>query len=326
MTVTQTFRPTSANHSFRTIYTVAREYAFPHLWVWVTAAALAAVDAIWIAIDPRISFDLSDIVNLLPAFLLIPVLVWRLSLLDEKTNPIYVRLIRCVMMIYFILPTLCAIKVFNHLMMSVPMPLLDSTMAAWDRSLGLDWIAYGKAIANLGFINPMLDKAYYLLMPGVFFIGFEAIIVGEKERCSELLALILLTAIFALFVAGLLPAKGAMEYLSDESFRALFSKDSGNYSVPQLNELRGTLPVVIGASNLHGLACFPSFHAIASILLMYSSRGNLFRHVVSCVFATAVLASTPTFGGHYFVDIIAGAFVAVGFIFMIRRHYPLSKT
>jgi membrane-associated phospholipid phosphatase len=325
MSISQTHFQKPAKISLQSVFAIARDHTFPRLWVWVASATLIAVDAICIGVNPRLIFDFSELLRLLPSLALLPILVWRLSLLDEKTNPIFVRTIRCVMMIFYILPTLCAIKVFNHVMMTIPMPLTDSLLTSWDHSLGLDWLAYSQIVGHSIFLNGALNNVYYLLMPGIFLIGLEAIIIGESKRCNELLTLILLTAIFTLLVAGFFPAIGAMDYLGDATLKTLFSINTGNSFVTQLQELRGTAPVLIGTSNLEGLAAFPSFHTVASILMMYSSRGNVIRQSISCIFAAAVLASTPTFGGHYFVDMIAGAIVAIGFILCVRAGHRARR-
>jgi membrane-associated phospholipid phosphatase len=54
---------------------------------------------------------------------------------------------------------------------------------------------------------------------------------------------------------------------------------------------------------------FPSFHTAAGIILVISFwRTALFPIIV--LYSAIMIASTPVLGGHYFVDLIAGAAVA----------------
>lgn len=67
-----------------------------------------------------------------------------------------------------------------------------------------------------------------------------------------------------------------------------------------------------------GIVTLPSYHTTQAILLMYVHRAQP-RVLPSVVLLNLLmLLSTPTFGGHYLVDMIAGAGVAVVAILAVR--------
>src|SRR5208283_1718480 len=77
-----------------------------------------------------------------------------------------------------------------------------------------------------------------------------------------------------------------------------------------LNALRsGSLPVV-NLQRLDGLITFPSFHTAVAVLLIYAARGTP-ALVLATVINALMILSTFTEGGHYLVDVVAGAAVAL---------------
>ena len=67
----------------------------------------------------------------------------------------------------------------------------------------------------------------------------------------------------------------------------------------------------ISLTQVNGLITFPSFHAALAIILIYASRGVKVLFPAFLVLNLLMLAATPTVGGHYFIDIIAGACVVL---------------
>lgn len=61
--------------------------------------------------------------------------------------------------------------------------------------------------------------------------------------------------------------------------------------------------------DLYGLITFPSFHVAAAVLIAYAARGTplaFLALVLNLVMAVSALSE----GGHYLVDVLAGAAVA----------------
>ena len=87
-----------------------------------------------------------------------------------------------------------------------------------------------------------------------------------------------------------------------------FPAPPGLYHLEALGALR-TGPVALDLGNLPGLVTFPSFHTAAGIVLTWAFWRTRAFPVVAA-YAATMIAATPVFGGHYFVDLLAGACVA----------------
>jgi membrane-associated phospholipid phosphatase len=63
-------------------------------------------------------------------------------------------------------------------------------------------------------------------------------------------------------------------------------------------------------SQLQGLISFPSYHTVLAVLLTYAHRRS--RLLVPIALVNGImLFSIPSYGGHYLIDIFAGAVVAL---------------
>ncbi len=300
------------------IYAAARAHAFPGLWLWGLAAALCLIDVALISMSPRLSFTFQPMLGALVPMAFVPVLIWRLSKVTEAESAKYVRMMRCGLLVLFLIPAMTSLGVLNHILMAFPFPLTDDLLTRWDRALGLDWLALGRAISYFPTVNFAMDHIYQFMVPALIMTGLHAIIVGRSDYATEFLGLVITTAIFCVSLAMFFPCIGAMDHLADPAFKAMFSKETGNSFVPQLLELRGTALVQINPMQMAGLAAFPSFHCVCGVLIIYGSRSTRISHAIASIFGVLLIAATPTFGGHYFVDLIAGAIIAISFILIGR--------
>ena len=302
------------------VYTIVKSNIFPAPWLWALVAALCLVDALAIVTNPRLSFTLGPLVSaILPMMGFMPLFIWRLSKSTPADNVFYGRMLQFGLMVLFLVPAMASLAVFNHVVMTYPFPLVDGMLNHWDGLLGFDWLAFGRLIAHFPIVNFALDQSYQLMFPTMILVGLNAILSGRKDIANELLALVVTTGILVISLAAFFPAVGAMELLADASFKAMFSENAGNSFVPQLLEIRTNQPVLISPLFLAGLAEFPSFHSVCSILIIYGSRANRVSLVLGTILGSCMIAATPTFGGHYLVDVIAGAPIALGAIFIARR-------
>jgi membrane-associated phospholipid phosphatase len=66
---------------------------------------------------------------------------------------------------------------------------------------------------------------------------------------------------------------------------------------------------MLDLSFLPGLVSFPSFHTAAGVIIVASFWRTAFL-LPALLFSAAMIAGTPIFGGHYFVDMLSGAAIA----------------
>jgi hypothetical protein len=105
------------------------------------------------------------------------------------------------------------------------------------------------------------------------------------------------------------PAVGAFVYvdLTPEQYAALPIEV---YTPARtLGVLRAGVMKTIAFKNLEGLIAFPSFHTAAAVLYTWALWPMRAVRWPFLLLNTAVIATTPIGGSHYFADIIAGAVV-----------------
>ena len=80
----------------------------------------------------------------------------------------------------------------------------------------------------------------------------------------------------------------------------------------------GTLHA-LDLARLAGLVNFPSFHTTLAIVFVYAVRRRSRPLTIAAALNVVMIVSVLTEGGHYLVDVIAGAAVAAGAIFAAAR-------
>ncbi len=229
------------------------------------------------------------------------------------------------MVLFFILLTIPALRIFNHLLMTLPFPMADGLLASWDEAFGFRWLDYARFVAGNKLAVVAMQYAYVYFYFAVLLVALDATIMGHFCRCQELLALTLASAVTSSLIACLFPARAAMDHYADEALRLQFDSNAGIFHIEQLMALRGSDPVTLNPDALAGLSTFPSFHTAAGILIVYACRGNSIRLALGTAYSAIMIASTPLFGGHYFVDLIAGTALAIALI-MLWRSFGTKPT
>ena len=69
---------------------------------------------------------------------------------------------------------------------------------------------------------------------------------------------------------------------------------------------------------MQGIVTMPSYHTVMAVLLTYAFRGTGLVGYGIATLNAVMLISIPPIGGHYLVDVIAGAALALGAIAVQR--------
>jgi membrane-associated phospholipid phosphatase len=135
----------------------------------------------------------------------------------------------------------------------------------------------------------------------------------------ELLALVAVTSLFTGILQFLFPAAGAYAWFkpAPQLFSNL-SGDAGMWHYRVLTMLRSGQPFTYLQSQATGLVTFPSFHTVLAIVTTYAVRGIRVVFPALLVLNTIVIVSTVPEGGHYVIDVVAGAAVALVSILCVR--------
>jgi hypothetical protein len=200
----------------------------------------------------------------------------------------------------------------SYLAATLDRPLADPWLARADAALGFDWLAWFGAVQANHALQGMLHFAYGSMMLQVMVDLFVLPLSGMGTRNRELLSAFAISMIPTLILFALFPAACPWVFLHAEPNKvALHMLD--------LQALRTGHYPVLDLQRIHGLVTFPSYHTVVAILLIWAARGTR-GFFLALVLNLLMLASVPSKGGHYLVDMLAGATIAFVTIALVRRY------
>ncbi|MGE3366775.1 MAG: phosphatase PAP2 family protein [Rhizobiaceae bacterium] len=279
-----------------------------HPALWGLVALQSLVVAAWIAIDPRISFSLTRADETAITFglcLLVAAVAYGFE--TSRWAVIAGRIRIMATGVLFLFLSFTGARFLNYLSMSLAFPSADDMLDSWDQALGLDWHAYAVWLSRYPDLLPYLEQCYILAAVSIPFIFVALVACGRVERAKEFATLLFIGVFVTVCVAGFFPAEGAMVRYMDSALPAgTFGQKAGVFFVEALRKVRDADEVVLSFAALPGLASFPSFHTAISLLIVYACRDHVAALLLATAGAGAVLVATPVYGGHYFIDVIAG--------------------
>lgn len=205
-----------------------------------------------------------------------------------------------------------AAGVLSYLAAATALPPADARFAAADRALGFDWPAWLAWVHGHRVPWFVLRLAYASAIPQVIAITIYLALTDQAERNSEFLWSLILSLLVIIPISALLPAAGAwaqydaMRFADVAQIRDFFAMRDGTLHTLDL-------------SRLEGLINFPSFHTTLAIVFVYVVRRRTLPLAIAAPLNAAMIVSVLTEGGHYLVDVIAGAAVAVAAIYATAR-------
>ena len=198
-------------------------------------------------------------------------------------------------------------------------PLWDSTFAAWDRALGLDWMAYAAAVNRHPWLAWAGGLAYdsfeFQILAALLVLGFTGHLRDLERFCTAFA----LAAVAVVLVSGLMPALGVYPGLgiAPDRFAHIAPRDVYSSAVV-VAELRHGGLRSFGLDEIYGIIAFPSFHTVGGVLVATALWRVPWARWPVLALDAAMIAATPVLGGHYMVDILAGAGVALAAIAAAR--------
>jgi hypothetical protein len=289
---------------------------FPGAGALCAVAAVVTADILWIR-HAGLGFPLLqltaptlEVALLLAGALGIALVLRRL----EGPAPAVERIMLLLQGLAFLQVAMIAIRILNHASMTSALPWADARLASWDAALGLDWKGYFRFVQARPWLVHVLDASYDSL-DRLAVMGFLLLAVHRESRRSRFFVeTFLATAILCTLIGPLFPARAAVAtHIGVLPTFVNFPGPPGLYHLEALERLRSDAPGTLDIAQLSGLVTFPSFHTAAGILLAVGFwRTSAFPLVAAYV--SVMIAATPVFGGHYFVDLIAGTVLAAAVV------------
>jgi membrane-associated phospholipid phosphatase len=179
-----------------------------------------------------------------------------------------------------------------------PFVMWDASLDAADRFLHFDWnswTAWGRAHP---WIWNTQVTAYDAMHPE---LGLVVLYLGLRQRATPLIVSLFVGGAIAIAISWFVPAIGHLPNASHVP--ALLAVRAGKLidEVPQ------------------GLISFPSYHTTVAILLTAGLIRDRWLFLPACVVNGVMVLSTLSVGGHYLVDVLAGAMVAAAALWITTR-------
>ena len=199
------------------------------------------------------------------------------------------------------------------------LPMADANLDYLDRALGLDWHGYFSFV----YAHPQLIAAvvlcYSLIGLPVFAIPVALGMTRRYRPLQEFTLAFALALIMTTVISALVPALGTYDQLGIKPDPDIFTPGGYLDTVRDLPLVRDGSLRELDIAKLVGIVTFPSFHAAAAVLYLWALWSVWWLRPLALITNAAMLLATPIGGGHYFVDVIAGAAVAVAAIVMAQR-------
>ncbi len=159
---------------------------FPGARLWLAILALVVSDVVWLLLSERLSADPLLLAQCGAAF----ILASSCSIWAEASHG-RGRLHDMAMMALFCLAGLPALLIFNHLVMSLKMPLADDLLIAADRAVGFRWLAYAQFIASHAWLTAAMNLAYHGIHAAVAVCFVFHFASAQSRRAVEFTGLLL---------------------------------------------------------------------------------------------------------------------------------------
>ncbi|HEV2550541.1 MAG TPA: phosphatase PAP2 family protein [Stellaceae bacterium] len=196
-----------------------------------------------------------------------------------------------------------AIGTASYLITASAAPLVDDALAAADRATGFDWPQWFTWVHERPTVALVLQLAYVSATPQLALIPIYLALSGQAERNSRLIWELMLSLAVIVPLSALLPAASAwVHYAVTDLIPAVH--------MPDFTALRSGTMREISLSRMEGLITFPSFHTTLAVLFVAALREHRLALAIGAVVNGLMLLSIPSEGGHYLVDVFAGALVA----------------
>lgn len=210
-----------------------------------------------------------------------------------------------------------AAGILSYLCVTLKPPLVDHVLIHLDARLGFDWPAVYDRVRSHPALERALAFAYDSAKWQLIGIPIWLGLTRRDEALSEFVALFMLTSMLVLLISAPFPAASAFLH-----FRV--SDPAALSSVSDFVRLRdGTLHAFDPAA-LQGTVSLPSFHTVLGVLFAYALRRVSVVAPLALLFNGWMIASTPTQGGHYLIDVLSGLLVA--FAAIVAHRYASGES
>ena len=201
-------------------------------------------------------------------------------------------------------------------------PYADDVLIAIDRYLfGSHWLDIATFFSRRPLTTAILSFVYSSLAWQPFVIPGLLVLRGRQRDARAITLAWLIAATLCVLAVPVAPALGGYLHYGTKpaDFPYVLVTAAWDFE-PLITAIRSGALRELGAAPIVGIVTFPSFHAAGAIVLGYYGRHATAGCAIVAIDA-AMLVSTVPIGGHYVVDVLAGATIAIIAIAITARVY-----
>ena len=187
-------------------------------------------------------------------------------------------------------------------------PLIDTFLAKLDRAAGIDvpWFVEWSAAHPLW--SQLLGVAYESSFVQLFALTILLAVCSRADKLWQLALVFAITMVVSTTISVIWPAKGAFAYFNYPSdIIDRLPAGAGIYHLTKFEYFRYDPSPMLSFASLQGVVTFPSFHCCLALMTIFATWGSRWLSAVSLVWNALVIVSTLPIGGHYAIDLPAGA-------------------
>lgn len=194
---------------------------------------------------------------------------------------------------------------------SANLPIQDANLARLDQLLGLNWQAYYRFVQERPVLIPYIYIGYAMITWPA--IGVPLLLAATRHylRLQQFILACILTLAATALISSLVPAIGTYYQYGIAADIPSFRASGYLVQLHELPLIRDGSLRKLDFNTMEGIITFPSFHAAAAVLSLWAFWAVWWMRPLVLIANVAMLLATPLVGGHYFVDVIAGAALAV---------------
>ena len=277
------------------------------------AATIAA--AAMLALPPLLAFRLDFpsftpvlVLAIIPA-LVLPYAAWRkLTALRSVLETTSIGLLSTI-----------PVLVFTYAAMRVNMPLADNLLAAMDRMVGFDWVAFVSLVDRSSALSFALLLAYSSFSFQLLFLPSLLGIAGHHGRAYLLVLAFLILCSISAAIGLFFPSLGAYQAFGvDPASLSHVDGYFGHAFLASFNAVRADEMFTLGLRNASGIVTFPSVHVGVAAICAWAAWPSRWLRYPFLVLNLLMTLSAITNGAHYLVDIIAGGLVALATVPLVH--------
>ncbi|VWC04824.1 PAP2 family protein [Burkholderia lata] len=205
-----------------------------------------------------------------------------------------------------------AVVVLDYLCVALAPPSIEADLVRFDALLGFHWPDLYRWVRAHAELQSVLAFAYRCSIVQLIAVPFILATARRHDDLAEFMTLFAFALLVVVVVSTPFPAQSAFIHfgIADANTASTVS----HYDLLRSGRLRQ-----FSLSESQGLVSLPSFHVMLALLLAYAVRHVRYLFPASVVLNAVMIVSTPTQGGHYLADVIAGIVFGVLSLVVVRR-------